>query len=190
MKEIFSTRRTAVFFIFALCVALSSPAAPLQLVSAVDSASTPPAGAGGDSWRPIITPDGRFVLFASRANNLVLSGTSSPFLNQVPPKMNVFLRDRTNGTTVLVSINFNGTGPGTGDSIPTALSTNGQFALFESAASDIMLGDTNNATDIFLRDLVNGTNQLISVGTDGGFGNGASWESAMTPDGRYVAFAS
>jgi len=137
-----------------------------------------------------MTPDGRFVLFSSRANNLVSTGTNSPFPNQIPPKLNVFLRDRLNETTTLVSVNQQGTGPGNGDSIPTALSTNGQFALFESAASDLTPGDTNNATDIFLRDLVHGTNQLISVNTNGGFGNGASWESTMTPDGRYVAFAS
>jgi Tol biopolymer transport system component len=190
MKEGSSILRNAVLFTFALRLAFPSLAGSLQLVSAVDPSATPPASAGGDSWHPILTPDGRYVLFASRANNLVLSGANSPFLNQVPPKMNVFLRDRTNGTTTLVSVSFSGTGPGNGDSIPTALSPNGQFALFESTASDLVLGDTNNATDIFLRDLVHGTNQLVSVRTNGGCANGSSWESAMTPDGRYVAFAS
>jgi hypothetical protein len=190
MKESFSIWRNAVFFIFVLCLAFTSPAVPLQLVSAVDPSATPPAGGGGDSWHPIITPDGRYVLFASRANNLVLSGTNTPFVNQVPPKMNVFLRDRINGTTTLLSINLSGTGGGNGDSIPIELSTNGQYALFESAASDLAPHDTNNATDIFLRDLLNGTNHLVSVSTNGGFGNGSSWESVMTPDGRYVAFAS
>jgi Tol biopolymer transport system component len=190
MKNNLSICHQAFLFTLACGFAISSMALPLQFASGIDAAATPPAGGGGDSWHPIITPDGRYVLFASRANNLVMSGTNNPFLNQMPPKLNVFLRDRTNGTTTLVSVNFSGTGPGNGDSIPTALSTNGQFALFESAASDILPGDTNNATDIFLRDLVNGTNQLISVSTNGRFGNGASWESVMTPDGRCVAFAS
>lgn len=190
MKTKFSVWRIALFLIPELCLAAPALAAPLQPVTAVDAAASPAAGGSSDSWHPIITPDGRYVLFASRANNLVLSGTNNPFLNQMPPKLNVFLRDRTNGTTMLVSVNASGTGPGNGDSIPTALSTNGQFALFESVASDLVPGDTNNAKDIFLRDLINGTNQLVSVSTNGGFGNGASWESAMTPDGRYVAFAS
>ena len=53
-----------------------------------------------------------------------------------------------------------------------------------------MPGDTNNATDVFVRDLVNGTNILVSISADGGCANGVSGESAMTPDGRYVAFAS
>ncbi len=190
MKTNCSICPNAFLLVFAFGLALSSLALPLQFASGIDAAAAPANGGGGDSWHPIITPDGRYVLFASRANNLVLSGTNNPFLNQMLPKLNVFLHDRASGTTTLVSVNANGTGPGNGDSIPTALSTNGQFALFESAASDILPGDTNNATDIFLRDLVNGTNQLISISTNGGFGNGTSWESVMTPDGRYIAFAS
>jgi Tol biopolymer transport system component len=139
---------------------------------------------------PIISPDGRYVLFASTADNLALTSSNTPFAVQSSPKINVFLRDRTNATTVLVSINLAGTGGGNGDSIPIEISTNGQYALFESAASDLVPGDTNNASDVFVRDLVNGTNILVSISTNGGFANGVSGESAMTPDGRYVAFAS
>ena len=72
-------------------------------------------------------------------------------------RFNVFLRDRTNQTNTLVSLNLTGVAGGNGDSFPVALSTNGQFVLFESSASDLVAGDTNNATDIFVRDLVNGT---------------------------------
>ena len=139
---------------------------------------------------PIITPDGRYVLFASTANNLALTSSNTPFLAQSPPKFNVFLRDRTNGTTTLVSVNLAGTGGGNADSQPIELSTNGQFALFESSASDLVPGDTNNVTDVFVRDMVNGTNIPVSIGTNGGCANGASGESAMTPNGRYVTFAS
>ena len=53
-----------------------------------------------------------------------------------------------------------------------------------------MPGDTNNVTDVFVRDMVNGTNILVSISPNGGCANGVSGESAMTPDGRYVAFAS
>jgi len=190
MKTFLLPLRPAIFLAMVFVLTAASPAAPLQLLSAGAPSAVPPAGADGDSWHPIMTPDGRYVLFASRAENLVSGGTNRPFLAQTPPKLNAFLRDRTNGTTILVSVNFSGTGPGNGDSIPTALSTNGQFALFESTASDILPGGTNDATEVFLRDLINETNQLVSVGADGGFGNGASAESVMTPDGRYVAFAS
>jgi len=117
MKPSFSIFRFAYLFTFAFGLAHLSVALPLQFASGINSASTPTAGGGGDSWHPIITPDGRYVLFASRANNLVLSGTNNSFLNQMPPKINVFLRDRANGTTTLVSVNFSGTGPGNGDSM-------------------------------------------------------------------------
>ena len=57
-----------------------------------------------------------------------------------PPAMNVFLRDRTNATTTLVSIKLTGTNGGNGDSIPAGLSTDGRYVLFESSASDLVLG--------------------------------------------------
>jgi Tol biopolymer transport system component len=168
---------------------MSAPAASLQPVTTVD-ASVMSASGGGNSVDPVITPDGRYILFASTADNLALTSSNTAFAVQASPKLNVFLRDRTAGTTTLASVNLAGTGGGNGDSLPIAISTNGQFALFESSASNLMPGDTNNATDVFVRDLVNGTNLLVSVGLDGGFANGLSGESAMTPDGRYVAFAS
>jgi Tol biopolymer transport system component len=182
--------RHALFILAIFCFAVPAMATPLQLVTTIDPSVGPPVSGGGNSMNPIITPDGRYVLFASTADNLALTSSNTPFPAQGSPKINVFLRDRTNGTTTLVSINFAGTGGGNGDSTPIELSTNGQYALFESTASDLVPGDTNNATDVFVRDLVNGTNILVSISTNGGCANGASGESAMTPDGRYVAFAS
>jgi len=178
------------FALAIFCLAVPALATPLQLVTTIDPSVGPPASGGGNSMNPIITPDGRYVLFASTADNLALTSSNTPFLAKSPPKINVFLRDRTNGTTTLVSINLAGNSGGNGDSVPIELSTNGQYALFESTASDLVPGDTNNATDVFVRDLVHGTNILVSISTNGGCANGASWESAMTPDGRYVAFAS
>ena len=160
--------------------------AATQLISPIGSAITPPAGGNGDSGLAIISVDGRFVLFASTADNLVLSNNGSV----MPCPMNVFLRDRTNGTTTLVSVNLAGTGGGNGDSFPTGLSSDGRYALFESSASNLVAGDTNNANDIFVRDLIIGTTTLVSASISGGIGNGASRSSVMTPDGRYVAFVS
>ena len=165
-------------------------AQPLQLVTALDPAQAPPAGGGGDSWTPIISPDGRYVLFASTANNLVLTSNAHPIPASFPARFNVFLRDRTNATTTLVSVNLSGIAGGNGDSTPSALSTNGQYVLFESSASDLVPGDSNNATDVFVRDVVNGTTMLASVSTSGGVGSRASRSAVMTPDGRYVAFVS
>lgn len=163
--------------------------APFQLVSQRGVVSAP-AGGSGDSWGAIISPDGRFVLFASAANNLVstTNGQALPVIGGAV--LNVFLRDRANNTTTLVSANLAGTGGGNGDSIPTALSTNGQFACFESSASNVTPNDTNGVTDVFVRDLFNNTTTLVSAATNSGVGNGTCRGSVMTPDGHYVAFVS
>ncbi len=185
-----STWRRAILPILLAGLCVPTIAQPLQLVSALDPAQAPPAGGGGDSWTPILSPDGRYVLFASTANNLALIGNTNPIPARFPARFNVFLRDRTNATTMLVSVNLSGAAGGNGDSMPSALSTNGRYALFESSASDLVAGDTNNATDVFVRDLVSGTTLLASVSTNGGVGNRNSRSAVITPDGRYVAFVS
>lgn len=170
-----------------LVTAITFPAtAALNPVSQRNAAFPPSASGGGDSGLPIISADGRYVLFASTAGNLAFVGNSSP----LPRSLNVIMRDRTNGTTVLVSVNLPGTGGGNGDSLPVGVSANGQFVLFESFATNLTADDANNVGDVFVRDLVNGTNILVSVSTNGNSGNGASRSAVITPDGRYVAFVS
>jgi Tol biopolymer transport system component len=161
-----------------------------QLVSVASSAFSPPSGGGGDSGAPILSPDGRFVLFTSTAENLSVTSSNTPYHASSLPRLNVFLRDRTNGTTTLVSRNAAGTGGGNGDSIGLDVSTNGRYALLESSASDLVPDDTNGVNDIFVRDLWAGTTRLVSISTNGGAANGASREAVLTPDGRCVAFVS
>jgi Tol biopolymer transport system component len=161
----------------------------IQPASLPDPAQPAPAGGGGDSYDSVISPDGRYVLFASAANNLVLNNNLPlPLLGLA--NLNVFLRDRTNGSTTLVSVNHTGTGGGNDDSIPAGISTDGRFVVFESSARDLVSNDTNGAPDVFVRDLVAGTTLLVSVSTNSSVGNGASRSSVMTPDGRCVAFVS
>jgi Tol biopolymer transport system component len=62
--------------------------------------------------------------------------------------------------------------------------------LFQSTANDLVADDTNNAMDVFVRDVGSGTTTLVSVSTNSGVGNGSSRSGAFTPDGRYVAFVS
>jgi len=158
-------------------------ASPLQLLSTRNSSVPPPAGGDGDSIDPVISPDGRYVVFCSEANDLVPGGNSRFVLN-------VYLRDRTANTTILVSSNINGTGGGNNNSMLAQVSTNGQFVVFQSDASDLVPNDTNGVSDIFMRNLATGTTTLVSLAPDGSPGNGASTDPAMTPDGRYVAFIS
>jgi len=180
------TCRLCLWVLFFLAVNLD-PASATQLVTVPGAAFAPKLGGSGDSGLSIISKDGHYVLFASTANNLTLTNEANPLL---PCRFNVFLRNSVNGTTTLVSINQSGTGGGNGDSYPTGISTNGQFALFESSASDLVPNDTNNASDIFVRDVINGTTTLVSVSDTGENANGTSRGSVMTPDGRYIAFTS
>lgn len=162
----------------------------IQLISAKDATAPPPASANGDSGLPIISPDGRYVLFASSADDLPATTNSAAVTALFPPRLGVFLRDRTGPSSTLVSMNLSGTGGGNGDSLPSGISTNGRYALIESSASDLIPNDTNNAPDVFVRDLAAGTTVLVSIGTNGDVGNGGSRSAVMTPDGHYVAFVS
>lgn len=181
--SLFTLGALATTFIFWLILPLSASPAPLQLLSVRNSSVSQPAGGNGNSVAPQISPDGRFVLFTSSASDLV-SGDNGLFT------LDVFLRDRASNTTVLVSANVNSTGGGNGNSMFGMVSTNGRYVVFQSDASDLVLGDTNGVSDIFRRDLVAGTTTLVSVATNGGFANGASTDPIMTPDGRYVVFLS
>ena len=188
MKTPFPISFRAIAALLAISL-ISTATAALQLVAPLNPASAPPPDGNGDSWTPLTTPDGRYVLFASTADNLVVTGSSNGIPKLNPPRANVFLRDRLNRSTTLVSVNLSGVG-GNGNSFPTGLSSDGRFALFESAASDLVTNDTNNVNDVFLRDMVNNVTWLISVATDGACGNGVSRGSTLTPDGHFVAFVS
>jgi Tol biopolymer transport system component len=169
-----------------LCLAASVPnmmaQSAAQLISTRSISLPPPAGGNGESMRPLISPDGRFVLFDSSACNLA-PGAGGPLIFQV------YLRDRASNTTTLVSVNLNGIG-GNGNSTWGGMSSDGRYVVFQSDASDLVAGDTNGVTDIFVRDLVAGTTVLASVSTSGIEGDGPSTSPMITPDGRYVAFVS
>lgn len=162
----------------------------LQPISALDPTLGPLSGAGGDSGMPILTPDGRYVLFASSAENLLVVGTNGPVPPRLNRPLNVYLRDRFTATTTLVSVDVTGRSGGNANSLPKGISTNGEWVLFESFANNLVPGDTNNAADVFVRGVVNGTTLLVSASTNGSVGNGTSKNAVLSPDGRYVAFAS
>lgn len=115
------------------------------------------AGTGGgneDSLNPAISADGRYVAFESRSSNLVASDTN---INS-----DIFVRDTQTGITTLVSVNSAGTGGGNQDSVNPTMSANGRVVAFQSFASNLSSLDTNNAADVFARDLQTGTMHLVS----------------------------
>ncbi len=186
----FCSRLVGVVLLFFSTAQVTGHAQGVELLSARGPGLPPAAGGNGDSSAPVLSADGRFVVFASTANNLLPASNQMLLRPLIPATLNVFLRDRSSGTNALVSINRWGSAGGNADSLPLDVSTNGQFVLFESSASDLVADDTNNVNDIFVRDVVTGTTLLVSVGTNGTAANGVSRSAVMTPDGRYVAFAS
>jgi len=164
-------------------------AAP-EVVSRLAGGGAITAVGGGDSCTPIVTPDGRYVLFASSAENVVAASNGRTLAPFFPRHISLFRRDRLAGSTVLVSANAAGTAGCNNDVFPLDFSTNGQFALFASSASDLVPSVTNLFMQMFLRDIVNGTTTLISVATNGAADNNSAREASMTPDARFVAFSS
>ncbi|MCW5250432.1 TolB family protein [Streptomyces sp. SHP 1-2] len=81
-----------------------------------------------------------------------------------------------------------GGAPSDGDSYANGLSGNGRYALFSSDAANLVPGDTNGATDLFVRDLRTGRVERVDVGTDGRQSATGVAEGAISGDGRYVAF--
>ncbi|MET7477363.1 hypothetical protein ABZT17_23760 [Streptomyces sp. NPDC005648] len=70
-------------------------------------------------------------------------------------------------------------------------SADGRFALFTAYASNLVPGDTNKSSDVFVRDLRRGTVERVDVASDGGQAvGGESSARAISADGRYVLFSS
>ena len=126
-----------------------------------------------------ISPDGRFVAFESTATNLVAGDANG--------SRDVFLRDRQAGTTEIVSVD-SAEHKGNGDSRAPAVSADGRYVAFESAATNLVPGDTNGHHDVFVRDRQDGTTTRVSVDSAGVQANGDCINPSISGDGRFVAF--
>lgn len=145
------------------------------------SLSSGGAQGNGACEDPTISPDGRFVAFVSAADNLVPGDGNGV--------RDVFIRDLQGGTTERVSVSGSGA-EGNGASESPALSADGRFVAFVSAAANLSGPDHNGTDDIYLRDRVDGTTERISINSVGTEANGRCWAPSMNADGRLIAFAS
>src|SRR5881409_2729990 len=137
------------------------------------------SGLIGFAFPPALSADGRFIAFQSFATNLVAGDTNSA--------TDVFVHDRQTGMTERVSVASDGTQANNVSSYP-ALSADGRFVAFESDATNLVAGDTNGATDVFVHDRQTGATERASVASDGNQGNGSSSGAALSADGRLVVF--
>jgi uncharacterized repeat protein (TIGR01451 family) len=136
----------------------------------------------GDSHSPSVSADGRYVAFESFANNFGPADSNSHF--------DVYVHDRQTGSNILCSPNLSGSNGGNDDSTEAIISSNGTTVVFFSYATDLVADDTNTTGNVFAFNLTTRTLQPVGVNTNGVVGNGSSFEQVISPDGRYVGFAS
>ncbi|MEG4395764.1 calcium-binding protein [Microcoleus sp. BROC3] len=140
----------------------------------------------GFSFRPSISADGRFVAFSSLASNLVPGDTNSTD--------DIFVRDTLANSTTRVSVDSAGNQANNNFFGVASISADGRFVAFSSLASNLVPGDTNNRSDIFVRDTLANTTTRVSVESAGNQGNDGSSIGSFFPsisaDGRFVAFSS
>jgi Tol biopolymer transport system component len=148
------------------------------------SVSSTGAQANDSSDGSSISADGRYVAFSSLATNLVTGDTNGI--------RNVFLHDRETGETTRVSVSSAGV-QANGHSYSFSTSADGRYVAFESVATNLVPGDNNGMSDVFVRDRVTGQTARVSI-TRGSRRQGDDWswsgDPSISTDGRYVAFAS
>jgi Tol biopolymer transport system component len=144
------------------------------------------AGRGGNrgsqtsGFPPGISGDGRYVAFSSSASNLVpeeLNGLE-----------NIFVYDRELGATELITRGVSGPADGT-SSLPK-ISGDGRYVVFQSIASNLVAGDDNGLSDIFLFDRTGHVMMRVTSAPDGTPSNGGSITANISYDGHFVAYAS
>jgi hypothetical protein len=147
----------------------------------VSKSSAGEPGVGSHS-SPGISLDGRYVVFSSDAANLVPDDTNF--------NSDVFLHDRRTGITERLSLTHLGEETLDGSSEAPSISADGRYVVFQSTANDLVPEDNNYAVDVFVRDLVLGTIERVSVSSSGTEGNRESYLPEISADGRYILFSS
>lgn len=133
--------------------------------------------AGSDN--PSISYDGRYVAFESVATNMVNSDGNGV--------RDIFVRDRLSGITTIESVNTSGL-EANGLSQGPSISDDGSRVAFFSDATDIVAGDVNSFSDVFVRDRIAGTSQVATVNSSEVWSASGSAFPVLSGDGSCVAF--
>ncbi|HEX2905380.1 MAG TPA: hypothetical protein VHO69_00860 [Phototrophicaceae bacterium] len=148
--------------------------------------------ANDDSDKPSLSGNGNLVAFESHAFNLVAGDRTDDCTPSVDASWcaDVFVYNRQTKAVNLVSAAWNSSLPA-GNSHDPIISDDGRYVAFYSAVDNLVADDTNNTTDVFVRDLTTGTTERISISSTGAEGNKASLNPmGISWDGRYVTFES
>lgn len=138
-------------------------------------------GYGGESRGGHVSGDNRYVTFESWADNLVPGDTNGA--------QDCFVKDRLTGVMTRASVSSTG-GQGNSVSYVPTISADGRFVAFTSNATNLVAGDTNGQSDVFVKDRQTGSTTRVSISSTGAQGNGWCIRASISPNGRYVAFGS
>lgn len=140
--------------------------------------------AAGSSFGPAISADGRYVAFSSSAP------LEDPTRDGQKTLVNIYLRDTVKRTTARISVATSG-GMANGSSYDPSISADGRYVAFVSDATNLVKArDGNRAPDVFVRDTVRNTTQLVSRRVSGGTANGPSTQPHISEDGGTIVFQS
>ena len=147
------------------------------------SVSSSGAQSNADSGFARISNDGRYVVFASMASNLVSGDTNNTY--------DVFVRDLTAGTTARVSTTSSGGQSNQASSWPD-VSADGRYVVFESPATNLDGSISGSITgyQVYVKDTQTGAIKMLSRDSSNGAGNGDSRQPQISCDGGTVAFYS
>lgn len=145
--------------------------------------------ADGESFAPVISRDGRWIAFRSRASNLVPGYVEACAQSDYPDNCSgIFVHDlQTHVTELVVVASDNG---GLGIDYRLSISADGRWIAFSSVETNLMAGTRNPGENIFVYDRQMGRIELVSQTSEGIPGNGASQSPAIAADGRWLAFSS
>jgi hypothetical protein len=211
--------------------ALTVGTASADSSSTIERVSVDSSGAQANDYsdNSAVSADGRYVVFSSRASNLVsdeagggiflrdrqaettvrvsgsgqnptIAGNGSKIAFEADPSeivtgytgsstVDVFVYDVASGAMTQGSVSSSGE-PGDSSSIGASLSGDGSKLVFYSGATNLVDGDDNASSDIFLRDLSSGQTTIVSRTADGQLGNGSSSQPMISADGKHVVFVS
>ncbi|OAB60591.1 hypothetical protein AY599_13500 [Leptolyngbya valderiana BDU 20041] len=152
-------------------------AGPLLRVSVASDGSE----ANGDSYDPMLSGNGEFVVFRSLASNLVGGDTNDVW--------DIFVHEIDTGITERISVASDGSEANSG-SFSAQISDDGRFVVFRSNASNLVPDDTNERFDIFVHDRLTDQTLRVSTPNAGGEADNHSYLPAISGDGQWIVFES
>ncbi|MBI5870402.1 MAG: PD40 domain-containing protein [Actinobacteria bacterium] len=167
--------------VISLFFVISSAGAFNGVIWPVSSSSSGVIGNASSSYWPLVSPDGRYVVFRSTASNLVAGDTNAV--------SDIFIKDTADGATVRVSTDAFG-GQADAGSYEPSISPDNRYVVFRSDATNLIAGDTNGVSDIYLKDTQTGAISRVSTSDTGAQANAFSELPEVSAGGSRVIFRS